>query len=291
MSGNATYRGRFAPSPTGPLHFGSLVAALASWLDARHHDGAWLVRIEDIDPPRERSGAAMMQLRTLAAFGMQADEPVMWQSTRHSAYDAALATLRDADLLFECRCSRSDLATSNGVHLTCVDHPSGQHPALRLRALDEVVCFADRSRGPQRQRMGDEVGDVVLRRADGLYAYQLAVVVDDAEQGVTDVVRGADLLASTGRQIALQRTLGLPTPRYLHIPLALDANGEKLSKSQASLPLVDSDPMPALNAAWRFLQPAHASPDSAQLNAWLQQATARYLPSAIRLESAAAAPR
>ncbi len=248
------YRGRFAPSPTGPLHFGSLVAALGSWLLARHHDGEWLVRVEDLDPPREVAGAAQRQLATLAAFGMASDKPVVRQSLRHDLYADALSRLLADGHAFACRCSRSDLSAVGGVHRACTATDSPRNPAIRLRVSDgTLVTFGDGLQGTIEQRLDREVGDVVLRRADGFWAYQLAVVVDDADQGITDVVRGADLLDSTPRQILLQCALGLPAPRYLHLPLIVDAAGNKLSKSMAALPLDDDAPLPALRAAWQAL--------------------------------------
>jgi len=248
------YRGRFAPSPTGRLHFGSLVAALGSWLMARHHHGEWLVRVEDLDPPREVPGAAETQLATLAAFGMTSDLPVVWQSRRHDLYANALDTLLADGAAFECRCSRTDLAAVGGIHRACVARDPARPPAFRLRVADDShVAFADGLQGRVEQAVDREVGDVVLRRADGFWAYQLAVVVDDADQGITDVVRGADLLDSTPRQILLQRALSLPTPRYLHLPLIVDGDGQKLSKSLAALPVDDDAPLPALRAAWRVL--------------------------------------
>jgi len=277
----ATYRGRFAPSPTGPLHFGSLVAALGSWLDARHHRGSWLVRIEDIDPPRERAGAADTQLRALAALGLYADEAVLRQSTRREAYEAALDTLRASGQVFECRCSRSDLVPTAGLHFACVTRPSGKQVALRFRPLAAVVSFEDRRHGLRPQSVPDTVGDVVLRRADGQHAYQLAVVVDDAAQGVTDVVRGADLLTSTTRQIALQQALHLPTPRYLHLPLVLDSQGRKLSKSLAAHPVDGEQPVAALCAAWRFLFPELVTPAANQPADWLLRAVDAYCPAAL----------
>ncbi|MFA5684576.1 MAG: tRNA glutamyl-Q(34) synthetase GluQRS [Lysobacteraceae bacterium] len=280
------YRGRFAPTPSGPLHFGSLVAALGSWLDARHHGGQWLLRIEDIDPPRERPGAARAQLQALAAFGLQADEPVRFQRHRHAAYDAALDRLRQRDMLFPCRCSRSDLAATHGIHRACVARPSAPHPAWRLRIADGEIAFRDRRLGDIREDTGRTVGDVVLRRSDGLYAYQLAVVVDDAAQGITDVVRGADLLDSTARQIAVQRALGLPTPRYLHLPLALGPDGEKLSKSLAACPVDVDQPVATLSAAWRFLLPDLPVPVENALPAWLDRAAERYRPQALRTADA-----
>lgn len=248
------YRGRFAPSPTGDLHFGSLLAAFGSWLLARHAGGAWLIRVEDLDPPREVAGAVQRQLAALAAFGLQADEPIVRQSDRDILYQAALDRLLAEGSAFECHCSRSDLATSGGIHRRCVAAARRPDPAIRLRAADAAtVTFDDILQGRQAQAVASEVGDFVLRRADGLWAYQLAVVVDDADQGITDVVRGADLLDSTPRQILLQRALGLPTPRYAHLPLVVDADGRKLSKSDASLPVDPREPLPALAAAWRAL--------------------------------------
>ena len=253
------YRGRFAPSPTGPLHFGSLVAALGSWLLARHHQGEWLVRVEDLDPPREVPGAAHAQLATLAAFGMTSDLPVVWQSRRHARYAHALERLLAGGAAFECRCSRSELASVGGIHRRCVARDPARPAAVRLRVAEgSTVDFIDGLQGRIAQAVDRDVGDVVLRRADGYWAYQLAVVVDDAEQGITDVVRGADLLDSTPRQILLQRALGLPTPRYLHLPLIVDAHGDKLSKSMAALPVDDASPLPALRAAWQALGQAPA---------------------------------
>ena len=246
-------RGRFAPSPTGPLHLGSLVAALGSWLMARRAGGHWLVRIEDLDPPREVPGAAQAQLRALAGFGLLPDGPVLFQSGRGEHYAAALAVLAASGEAFECRCTRGDLAGTGGIHRGCVARPSGRHAAWRLRAPAGPIGFQDRIRGTQQQDLRAEVGDFVLRRSDGPWAYQLAVVVDDALQGINQVVRGADLLDSTPRQILLQRRLGLPQPDYAHLPLLLDAKGRKLSKSLRSLPVDPADPLPALRAAWSAL--------------------------------------
>jgi glutamyl-Q tRNA(Asp) synthetase len=245
------YRGRFAPSPTGPLHFGSLLAAFGSWLLARQAGGEWRVRIEDLDPPREIAGAAAGQLRTLSAFGLEADGPVLYQSRRHDAYASALERLIASGHAFECHCSRADLAGTGGIHRACAPGARRADPAIRLRVPDpSCVAFDDLVQGPQQQDVAREVGNFVLRRADGLWAYQLAVVVDDAAQGITDVVRGADLLDSTPRQILLQRLLQLPTPRHAHLPLILGADGKKLSKSADALPVDDDDPLPALRAAW-----------------------------------------
>ena len=248
------YRGRFAPSPTGPLHFGSLLAAFGSWLLARRAGGEWLVRIEDLDPPREVAGAADAQLATLAGFGLVSDGPVLRQSDRHALYRAALDCLIEAGLAFPCSCSRSDLTAQGGIHRHCVAATPRPHRAFRLRVADgSVVAFTDGLQGPVHQDVATDVGDFVLLRADGFWAYQLAVVVDDADQGITDVVRGADLLDSTPRQILLQRALGLPTPRYLHLPLVLDADGQKLSKSSAAMPVDPADPLPALRRCWALL--------------------------------------
>lgn len=248
------YRGRFAPSPTGDLHFGSLLAAFGSWLRARKAGGRWLVRVEDLDPPREVAGAARRQLGTLTAFGLIPDEDVVWQSRRGALYEEALAGLLRDGKAFFCHCSRSDLAAMGGVHRACVAPQPRPDPAVRLRVADgSAVAFDDAIRGRVEQDVAREVGDFVLKRADGLWAYQLAVVVDDAAQGITEVVRGADLLDSTPRQILLQRALGLPTPGYAHLPLVLGADGRKLSKSDAALPVDPADPLPALRAAWRRL--------------------------------------
>ncbi|HEY0503890.1 MAG TPA: tRNA glutamyl-Q(34) synthetase GluQRS [Lysobacter sp.] len=248
------YRGRFAPSPTGDLHFGSLLAAFGSWLRARQAGGRWLVRVEDLDPPREVAGAARRQLDTVAAFGLLPDEEVVWQSRRSSLYEGALARLLQDGRAFFCHCSRTDLAAMGGVHRACVARLPRTDPAVRLRVADgSVVGFDDAIRGHLEQDVAREVGDFVLKRADGYWAYQLAVVVDDAAQRITEVVRGADLLDSTPRQILLQRALGLPTPAYAHLPLVLGQDGRKLSKSDAALPVDPADPLPALRAAWSRL--------------------------------------
>jgi glutamyl-Q tRNA(Asp) synthetase len=228
------YRGRFAPSPTGHLHAGSLLAALASWLRARQAGGQWLLRVEDIDPPREIAGSARAIAADLGRLGLESDVPVSYQSTRRAAYARALKTLHEAGHAFPCWCSRADLAASGGVHRDghCVRAAShAREPAWRVRVPDTSITFEDGLQGPQTQNLRATVGDFVLRRADGLWAYQLACVVDDAAQGITEVVRGCDLLDSTPRQIHLQRLLGLATPRYLHVPLLTDARGRKLSKS------------------------------------------------------------
>ena len=256
------YCGRFAPSPTGPLHHGSLVAALASWLDARAHDGRWLVRIENLDPPREEAGAASAQLGALSALGLTPDEPPIFQSERTGLYEQALARLQASGQLYPCTCSRSALeqaarrlGLAPAVYPgTCRGRTASAVPAgLRVRVPAHIVNFVDRACGPFSQQLAAQVGDFVVRRADGLWAYQLAVVVDDACQQVTDVVRGADLLDNTPRQIYLQRLLHLPTPRYLHVPIALAASGEKLSKQTGAPPLELSDPLRELERAWQHL--------------------------------------
>ncbi len=229
-------KGRFAPSPTGPLHLGSLVAAVASWLDARHARGAWLVRIEDVDETRTVPGAADDILRTLEAFGLHWDGVVVWQSRRKALYEEALEQLRAAGLAYRCRCSRKEIADSGLRGIEGAVYPGTcrnlalDSGAERFRVAEETVEIDDRVQGRIAQQVARDVGDFVLKRRDGLHAYQLAVVVDDADQGITDVVRGADLLQSTPRQVLLQRALGYPTPRYLHFPIAADAAGEKLSK-------------------------------------------------------------
>ncbi|WP_068873361.1 tRNA glutamyl-Q(34) synthetase GluQRS, partial [Xanthomonas translucens] len=254
------YRGRFAPSPTGPLHLGSLLAAFGSWLLARHAGGEWLLRIEDVDRPRSVPGAAARQLASLRACGLEADGPVLRQSDRGAAYQAAAQRLLQTGQAFTCSCSRSELAAQGGAHHRCVAAQTRPQPALRLRVPPgSAIAFRDGVRGDIAQDVHAEVGDFVLLRADGCWAYQLAVVVDDAAQGISDVVRGADLLDSTPRQILLQRALGLPTPHYLHLPLLLGPDGRKLSKSHAALPLDDADPLPALRLAWALLGQAPAA--------------------------------
>lgn len=255
------YRGRFAPTPSGPLHFGSLVAALGSYLEARGHGGEWLLRIEDVDPPRVVAGAADDILRTLEAFGFEWDGPVVYQSRRLAAYRDALERLLREDRVYACTCSRKQIAASarRGVDGPiypghCRAQRVGLSPAaLRLRVPETRIVFDDALQGRVACDVAAECGDFVLRRADGVYTYQLAVVVDDAAQGITHVVRGADLLASTPRQIVLQQALGLPTPGYLHLPVVLDARGDKLSKQTLAQPIDPRAPLPALTAAWAFL--------------------------------------
>ena len=266
------YTGRFAPSPTGLLHAGSLVAALASWLDARAHHGQWLVRMEDVDSPRCRPGADQRILQQLKACGLVADGPVLWQSQREAIYQAALERLIAKGWAYPCGCSRKDIAAVQAQAMarhqaavypgTCRTGLQGK-PArawrLNVQAVQQALGlhaltpWVDRRLGPQQQNVHAAVGDFVLRRADGLWAYQLAVVVDDAAQGVTHVVRGQDLADNTARQIVLQSALGLRTPSYLHTPLVLDAHGEKLSKQNGAQALNLQSPLTALNAAAQAL--------------------------------------
>ena len=266
---SSIYRGRFAPSPTGPLHAGSLVAAAASFLDARAHGGAWLLRIEDIDEARALPDAARAIMQCLQAHGMQWDGKPVWQSRRKALYQAAFEQLGDA--VYPCGCSRREIAdsrigvASDGAAVypgTCRQGlaPGRAPRAWRLKVPDEVIAFEDRWAGPVRQRLSTEVGDFVLRRADGYWAYQLAVVVDDGDCGITDVVRGADLLDSTARQIYLQRLLGLPTPRYMHVPVLTNERGEKLSKQTGATALDNSHPLDALMRAAHFLGLALSQP-------------------------------
>jgi len=248
------YIGRFAPSPTGELHFGSLVAAVGSYLRARECSGAWLVRMEDIDPPREVPGAAQAILSGLAYFGLESDRPVLWQSERLEAYDAALRLLRENGRCYPCGCTRADLP-ANGVYPgTCRNGltPLGTERCLRLRLEETRYCFRDGLQGVQEFDLAQISGDFVLRRADGLHAYQLAVVVDDAYQGITEVVRGLDLLDSTPRQIALQQALGHFQPRYLHLPLAVSESRQKLSKQNRARPVCREDPLRVLPEVLRF---------------------------------------
>ena len=322
------YRGRFAPSPTGPLHAGSLVAALASWLDARAHVGQWLVRIEDVDTPRCQPGAEQIILNQLAACGLLPDEPPLYQSQRGAAYQQALDQLVAAGLAYPCGCTRQDIALA----LAALGQPRQRHgeliypgscrgglngrPARAWRFLTDTyqvnmavaqsgraqaaiefiaseklaaaasgseLVWHDRRQGRQTQNVSREVGDFVLKRADGLWAYQLAVVVDDGAQGITDVVRGQDLADNTARQILLQRALGLPTPRYLHTPLLLGANGEKLSKQNGAQALDMRDPLALLERAGQTLDlPGRISASTPA--DWLRQAVplwaSRYLTAA-----------
>ena len=282
------YRGRFAPSPTGPLHAGSLATALASWLDARAAGGAWIIRIEDLDPPRIVPGAAERIVEALARCGLESDEPVVFQSARRELYEVAFARLQAAGLIYGCACSRRDVddvidaqaGWPAGVYpRTCATRAAPDKPlrAYRVRVPDEPSCFVDRAAGPYAQHLTRDVGDFVVKRADGLWAYQLAVVVDDAEQRITDIVRGADLLDNTPRQMYLQRALGLPTPRYLHVPLVLNAAGAKLSKQSGAIEIDPSLPLAELNRAAHHLGMPGSAANSIEaflrlaVDAWREQ--------------------
>lgn len=282
------YRGRFAPSPTGPLHLGSLVAALASWLDAAVHRGEWLVRIEDIDTERAVPGAAAQILHALEFHGMRAPQPLLWQSRRRSVYQRAFGELNADGRVYPCGCTRKEIADSlQAEHRrhstlayrgTCRGGLHGRAARawrFRLPPLARAtVRFEDRWCGRWEQNVALDVGDFVLKRADGQWAYQLAVVVDDGEAGITDVVRGADLIDSTPRQILLQRALGLPTPRYLHVPLVLDAHGDKLGKQTGAMPLeLHGSPLPALHRAARHLG---LDIDATTLEGFYRQASAAW---------------
>lgn len=285
----SAYTGRFAPSPTGPLHEGSLVAALASWLDARAHDGRWLVRIEDIDTPRIDYGADEIILGQLAICGLIGDEAPLYQSTRLPAYEDALAQLAAAELVYPCGCSRREVEEvlitlgflqerhEERVYPGTCRHGLGGKPARAIRVLtslgdeDVSIRWIDRRLGRQWQNVTREVGDFVLKRADGLFAYQMAVVVDDAHQGVTHVVRGEDLADNTPRQIHLQRLLGLSSPEYLHAPLVMGINGQKLSKQNGATPLDVSSPTAALQQAARMLDLPRI--EALSVSEWLAAAT------------------
>ena len=284
----SSYVGRFAPSPTGPLHAGSLVAALASWLDARAHQGRWLIRIEDVDRPRCVRGADAVILQQLAQVGLTSDGPVLYQSQRDMVYQAALDALVAQAQAYPCGCTRADIAQANaalGLNKerhgdlvypgTCRPSQGGLKgkPARAWRLLvpeSGTWSWQDRRLGPQSQSLASEVGDFVIKRADGLWAYQLAVVVDDAAQGITDIVRGEDLTDNTPRQQWLQRCLGTQTPRYLHTPLVLGPNGEKLSKQNGATPLDLTDPLAALHTAGQALG-LHIQ--ARTVSEWLQTAT------------------
>lgn len=258
MTTQASYIGRFAPSPTGALHAGSLLAALGSYLQARSRNGQWHVRIEDLDTPRCPPGIADDILRDLERCGFEWDGAIVYQSRRLSAYQNALERLQQTGEIYPCACSRREIADSS---INGIDGPvypgtcrqglaQGRIPrALRIRTHDDLICFNDLIQGQICQRLQSEIGDFVLRRADGLFAYQLAVIIDDAELGVTEIVRGADLLSSTPRQIYLQRLLELPTPNYAHLPVLVNAQGQKLSKQTLAPALAAAEPLAALRHA------------------------------------------
>lgn len=249
-----SYAGRFAPSPTGPLHFGSLVAALASYLDARHYDGKWLLRIEDLDPPRESAEAPREIMQQLTAFGLNWDDDVLYQGNRDEAYENALSKLAERNLIYPCTCTRKMTppvypGTCRGRSFNVISEPH----STRLRIASDSIEFCDRVFGLQRWETNDEIGDFIIRRKDGLWAYQLAVVVDDDFQGINQVVRGSDLLDSTPRQIALYQALDLPQPSYLHISVLLGPDGHKLSKQAHASPVKTDNPVGTLRAALKEL--------------------------------------
>ncbi|MBS0321563.1 MAG: tRNA glutamyl-Q(34) synthetase GluQRS [Proteobacteria bacterium] len=295
--------GRFAPSPTGPLHFGSLVAAVASHADARARHAQWRVRIEDVDVPRTVAGAEEDIVATLARHGMVADGSIVRQSARTAHYERAVAALAARGATYECACTRAELALASAVDPasgervypgTCRDgvpagHAARTARATRVRVGTATIAFEDRVQGHVEQALATDAGDFVVRRSDGLYAYQLAVVVDDGAERVTDIVRGADLIASTPRQIHLQRLLGLPEPTYLHVPVAITASGEKLSK-QTGASALGRDALASLAAAWAFLgQPALPAADS--VDAFWAVAPGAWDPTRIPRTYAAPAPR
>ncbi|MGR8948343.1 MAG: tRNA glutamyl-Q(34) synthetase GluQRS [Gammaproteobacteria bacterium] len=275
---NRLYVGRFAPSPTGPLHFGSAVAAIASYLDARANDGRWLLRIEDLDPPREQPGAAGQIIESLAALGLSWDGPIEFQSKRHARYAYAIEYLRTAGRLFTCGCSRREIGPGPYPG-TCRDGLAADKKprSTRFRVDNEIIRFVDAVYGKQAERLADTVGDFNLIRADGLYSYHLAVVVDDAEQGVTNIVRGVDLLPSTARQLALQDALGYPRAHYLHFPVVTDQQGIKLSKQTGAPAINNEEPQRIWSGALKFLrQPDIAGIAELSLAELIEIATANW---------------
>lgn len=287
------YTGRFAPTPSGHLHFGSLVAALASYLDARSVGGRWLLRMEDLDPPREMPGAQAAILDALERYGFEWDGELVRQSDRHEAYAQVLDRLFSQGLAYACTCSRKQLEGYKGIYPGFCRNGGNsiENAAIRLRVPELQYAFKDRVQGEFRQHLGREVGDFVIRRRDGLYAYQLAVVLDDAWQGVTDIVRGADLLDSTPRQLYMQELLGLSQPRYLHVPLIVQPDGHKLGKSYRSPPLTADQATPLLLRALRALGQTpdegleHASPREI-LNWGAQHWNADLIPQTLTLAEA-----
>lgn len=293
------YIGRFAPSPTGPLHFGSLVAAIASYLEAKSNQGKWLVRMEDLDKPREMPEAASGILQTLESYGFEWDNEVVYQSQRSPFYQDALEEIKSQSLIYACSCSRKEIAdsASHGIegliypgtcrhlqrtssvfssHPSSLPSPAASRPSsLRIKVNDDLITFDDAIQGFQQQQLQRDIGDFVLKRADNIFAYQLAVVVDDALQGITHIVRGADLLISTPRQIYLQGVLGYPQPQYAHVPLAINHNGEKLSKQTLALPLKTEHAPDQLWRALAFLgqQPPAVLKDAnlGEIWQWAQQ--------------------
>jgi len=275
------YRGRFAPSPTGPLHLGSLIAAVASYLDARSAQGTWLVRMEDLDPPREEPGAADRILAGLRTHGLHWDGEVLWQSGRHAAYADALQDLEAQGMLFRCDCSRTLLGPNGCCGGRCAPRQDSLDPQSAIRvhvAAGARIHFEDRLQGSIEEDLGEALPDFILQRRDGLYAYQLAVVVDDAFQGITHVVRGCDLLDSTPRQIYLQQRLGYPQPAYLHLPLITDAAGHKLSKQNRAPALRATEAPQNLRRALAFLRQPEPPAELTDCAAILAFATGRWAP-------------
>ena len=254
MADSSTYIGRFAPSPSGPLHFGSLVAALASYLDARVNQGKWLVRMEDIDPPREQPGAADLILKALDVYGLHWDDSVLYQSSRSDAYDQAIADLQSKGLVYCCTCTRKDLRGSNGVYPgNCRGQVHSDKPhSLRVHCPDSTLSFSDLIQGKISSCL-KELGDFIIKRKDGLYAYQLAVCVDDAFQGVTHVIRGSDLLYATPWQLCLQSMMGVDSPVYGHFPVITHDDGGKLSKQNHAPAISLNEPIPALITALKAM--------------------------------------
>lgn len=254
---SSSYTGRFAPSPTGPLHLGSLFTALASYLDARAQQGRWLVRMEDLDPPREMAGAADSILRTLEHYGLHWDGEVWFQSSRHAFYEEAVQHLLQEKVAFYCTCSRKDLQllSADSYPGTCRGHhsPPLEPAAIRVQVNDRPIRFDDALQGPCEFNLQQEGGDFIIKRKDGLYAYHLAVVLDDAAQSITHIVRGIDLLDSTPRHCHLQQLLRLPTPHYAHLPVLVNEQGQKLSKQTFAAPIPLTDPVPSLFACLRAL--------------------------------------
>ena len=273
------YIGRFAPSPTGPLHFGSAVAAIASFLDARANRGKWLVRIDDLDPPREQPGAATLIIETLKSLGLIWDGPVIFQSERGNRYEAALHKLAQADRLYPCGCTRREIG-AGAYPGTCRNGlaPHKTPRSTRFKVTTDTIRFIDQTYGELSDCVAETVGDFNLIRADGLFSYHLAVVVDDAEQGITHVVRGADLLASTARQICLQHALGFPTPVYRHIPVVYDAAGNKLSKQTGAAAIDPSNPIKVWRQALTFLNQRLCGIESPSLAQLIDFAIAHWQP-------------
>lgn len=275
MSDRPKYVGRFAPSPTGPLHFGSIVAALASWLDARAHDGTWLLRIEDLDPPREIAEAPFWIMRQLKSLGLEWDGDIVYQSARLDAYEQALSDLATVGLVFPCHCSRKMTPPVYPGRCRGKRFEDAKAPyAIRVQTDSRVITTDDRIQGIQHWHLEDDIGDFIVRRKDGLFAYQLAVVVDDGEAGITDVIRGDDLLDSTPRQLYLASLLGLPCPRYAHFPVVLGLDGHKLSKQAKARSVETEDPIDLLSAALRAL--GQRVPVRGPLSSFLTEAVATW---------------